>query len=265
MIDRCFFWLALAFYIGACGLTHRRIRDSRAASSLHHVNVLLIVLGFLLQSVGLVLRGQVLQRCPLTNSFEVTMFIVWALVLFYLVIGPSYRVSFLGAFTAPLVTLLLLVGLLVTTDTPHTPALKHSPWIEFHAAIGIMACGAFALAFVVAVMELKQERQLKSHHPGPIFRLLPSVEQLDVIGARLLMLGFALLTAGMIGGAISDKVVGPWPLPKVIWAWLTWLVYAVLLTARTKGNWRGRRAAVATMAAFIFLLTAFWGTSWLAR
>ncbi len=265
MTDRCFFWLALAFYIGACGLTHRRIRDNRAASSLHHINVLLIVIGFLLQLVGLVLRGQVLQRCPLTNPFEVTMFIVWALVLFYLVIGPSYRVSFLGAFTAPVVTLLLLTGLLATTDTPHPPALKHSPWIEFHAAIGIMACGAFALACVVAAMELKQEWQLKSHHPGPIFRLLPPVEQLDVIGVRLLMLGFVLLSIGMIGGAISNRIVDAWPLPKVAWAWTTWLVYAALLAARTVGNWHGRRAALATMAAFVFLLTTYWGTSWLTR
>ncbi|MEI8064090.1 MAG: cytochrome c biogenesis protein CcsA, partial [Verrucomicrobiota bacterium] len=104
-----------------------------------------------------------------------------------------------------------------------------------------------------------------SHHPGPIFRLLPPVEQLDVIGVRLLMLGFVLLSIGMIGGAISNRIVDAWPLPKVAWAWTTWLVYAALLAARTVGNWHGRRAALATMAAFVFLLTTYWGTSWLTR
>ena len=265
MTDRYFLWIALLFYVGASALTLWRLRSNRTASSLHHINVMLIIVGFLMHLVGLILRGQNLHRCPLTNPFEVTTFIVWALVLFYLVIGPSYRVSFLGAFTAPVVTFILLTGLLTANDTPHTPALKHSPWIEFHAGIGILACGAFALAFVVAAMDLVQDRQLKSHHPGPTFHLLPAVQQLDVIGVRLLMLGFVLLTAGMIGGAISDKIVGAWPWPKVAWAWATWLVYAALLAARTKGNWHGRRAALATMAAFVFLLTAYWGTSWLAR
>ena len=70
---------------------------------------------------------------------------------------------------------------------------------------------------------------------------------------------------GMIGGIISEKIVGAWPWPMVAWAWATWLVYAGLLAARTVGNWHGRRAALATMAAFIFLLTTFWGMSWLAR
>ena len=265
MTDRYYDWVALLFYVAATALTHRRLRVAQAAASLHHLNVILMVAGFLLQLTGLMLRGMSLQRCPLTNLFEAQMFIAWALVLFYLLIGASYRISFLGAFTAPMVTVLMLTGLVAPIDTPHLPALKHSPWIEFHAGIGILACGAFALAFVVAAMDFVQDRQLKSHHPGPTFHLLPAVQQLDVIGVRLLMLGFVLLTAGMIGGAISDKIVGAWPWPKVVWAWATWLVYAIVLAARTVGNWHGRRAAVATMAAFVFLLTAYWGMSWLAR
>ena len=263
MTDRYCLWMALLFYVAASVLTVWRVRGGRA--SLHQINVTLLIAGFVLQLSGLVLRGLNLHRCPLTNPFEVTVFIVWALVLFYLLIGPSYRVSFLGAFTAPVVTLILLTGLLAANDTPRGPTLKHSPWVEFHAGIGILACGAFALAFVVAAMDLVQDRQLKSHHPGPTFHLLPSVQHLDIIGVRLLMLGFGLLTIGMIGGVISDKLVGAWPWPKTVWAWSTWLVYAALLAARTAGNWRGRRASAATMAAFVFLLTAYWGMSWLAR
>ena len=114
-------------------------------------------------------------------------------------------------------------------------------------------------------MDLAQDRQLKSHNPCPSFHLLPPVQQLDVIGVRWLILGFILLTVGMIGGAISDKIVGAWPWPKTVWAWTTWLLYGALLAARTTGNWRGRRAAAATMAAFVFLLTTYWGMSWLAR
>ena len=204
MTDRYCLWMALLFYVAASALTVWRVRGGRA--SLHQVNVTLLIAGFLLQLAGLIFRGLNLHRCPLTNPFEVTVFIVWALVLFYLLIGPSYRVSFLGAFTAPVVTLILLTGLLAANDTPRGPTLKHSPWVEFHAGIGILACGAFALAFVVAAMDFVQDRQLKSHHPGPTFHLLPSVQQLDIIGVRLLILGFVLLTVGMIGGAIPGDI-----------------------------------------------------------
>ena len=222
-----------------------------------------MVAGFMLHFAGLLLRGMAEHRCPITNLFEVHAFIGWALVLFYLLIGPAYRVSFLGAFTAPVVALVLVTGWLVPS---HTLAVKpHSAWVEIHAAIGILACGAFALAAVVAAMDFVQDRQLKSHHPSPTFRLLPAVEQLDVIGVRLLILGFVLLTAGMIGGAVAEKLGQAWAWPKTIWAWATWLVYAALLAARTLGNWHGRRAAMATMVAFVFLLTTYWGLSWLVR
>ena len=86
MTDRYCLWLALLFYVVASVLTLWRVRGSRA--SLHEINVTLLIAGFLLQLSGLVLRGMSLHRCPLTNPFEVTVFIVWALVLFYLLIFP---------------------------------------------------------------------------------------------------------------------------------------------------------------------------------
>lgn len=265
MTDRLLIWLALMFYAGAGILTVYRLRRLGEASSLHHLNVVLIVAGFALHTAGLFLRGEHLQRCPLTNLFEAQVFIAWAAVLFYLLIGLSYRVSFLGAFTAPLVSAIVLTALLAPVDVAGREPLKHSGWVEFHAAIGIVSFGAFALSAVMGAMYLSQERQLKSRHPGATLWLLPSVDQLDVIGFRLLVLGFALLTVGMLGGAVSNRLVeNPWPWPKIVWAVWTWLIYAGLLGVRLTGAWRGHKAAEGAVAAFVLTLTAYWGASWLA-
>jgi ABC-type transport system involved in cytochrome c biogenesis permease subunit len=258
MTDREFLWLAEFFFVVSGVLTWLRWQTNEAASRLHRSNYLAMLAGFGLQTAFLYLRGLAVGRCPLTNAFETTVFVTWGATLFYLLIGPSYRVSFLGAFTAPLVLAISAVALLGLDDTPRLASLKHSPWVDFHAAIGILATGAFALAAVIAGMYLRQERQLKSHHPGRTFFLLPAIEQLEVIGGRLIILGFALLTVGMAGGVVSVHKVGPWTPGKTAWSVAVWLAYGALLMAQMTGTLRGRRLARTVIVLFVLLLVTFW-------
>ena len=58
-----------------------------------------ICAGFLFTNVFLFQRGHAIGRCPITNSFEVLVFMTWSMVLIYLVIGSGYRLSLMGAFT----------------------------------------------------------------------------------------------------------------------------------------------------------------------
>jgi ABC-type transport system involved in cytochrome c biogenesis permease subunit len=264
MSDRSYLWLALAFYATSVLLTIWRLKAKGTISSLQHVNQIVMVCGFAFHTVFLFLRGQADGRCPLTNLFETQAFIAWAAVLFYLLIGSSYRVSFLGAFTAPLVLVICLAALLAHIDVPHPGQLSASPWVEFHAAIAILAYGAFALGFVTGAMYLLQERQLKKRQLSASFLLLPSIEQLDVITFRLIVLGFGMLTVGMIGGIISYQIVGHWTRPKIVWAVTVWLLYAGVLAARLIWSLRGRKIAVVSMMSFAFMLVTFWGVSLLS-
>jgi ABC-type transport system involved in cytochrome c biogenesis permease subunit len=261
MTDRTFLWLALVFYGASCIVTLRRLRTAGGGPGLQQANYAAMVAGFALQTVFLYLRGRALGRCPLTNLFETQVFVTWAAVLFFLLIGPSYRVSFLGAFTAPLVLVICLAALLLPVDVVHAEPLSRSAWVEFHAAIAIVASGAFALAFVTGAMYLIQERQLKTRRLTSSFLLLPSIEQLDVIHFRLLIMGFGMLTAGMVGGIISYHIVGHWTVPKIIWASSVWLLYGALVAARGLWTLRGRKVALASMVSFALMLVGFWGVS----
>jgi ABC-type uncharacterized transport system permease subunit len=193
----------------------------------------------------------------------VQVFVAWALALFYLLIGPAYRVSLLGAFTAPVVFVLCLVALILPET--RTETLKRSPWVEAHAATAILAWGAFALAAIIGAMYLVQRHLLKSRHGSRMLFLLPALDQMEVVMWRLLALGSALYTVGMVGGVVSNRVVGVALLSKMIWVTAVWVVYSGLVLARALGRWHGRRFAISVIAAFVFSLVAFWGASWLAR
>jgi len=259
--DRTFLWLAQAFYAVSCVLTLRRLRAGGSGATLQRLNYAAMAAGFALHTLFLYLRGQAVGRCPLTNLFETQAFIAWAAVLFFLLIGPSYRISFLGAFTAPLVLLICLAALMLPVDVVQPQPAMRSAWVEFHAAIAILASGAFALAFVTGAMYLHQERQLKRRQLSSSFLLLPSIEQLDLIHYRLLIMGFAMLTVGMIGGLVSYHIVGHWTTPKIIWAVSVWILYGALVLARGLWTLRGRKVALASMMSFVFMLAGFWGVS----
>ena len=126
-------------------------------------NFTAIFAGFVFQTAFLYQRGHALGRCPLTNLFEVFIFLSWSMVLLYLVIGTAYRLSLLGAFTSPLVFVFQILALLMPMDTPSKVRIAQNSWLELHAALSVVAYGAFAMAGVAGVMYLAQERQLKTH------------------------------------------------------------------------------------------------------
>ena len=132
-------------------------------------NFLAVGLGFIFQTAFLSIRGHAVGRCPITNLFEVFIFLAWSIALIYMLIGPAYRLSLMGAFTAPLVFLIQTFALLAPIDVRHAVKLPANPWLEFHASMSLVAYGAFALACVAGVMYLVQERQLKTHQLRSIF------------------------------------------------------------------------------------------------
>src|SRR5437016_1774134 len=79
-------------------------------------NFLAIGLGFVFQTAFLSVRGHELGRCPLTNLFEVFIFLAWSVALIYMLVGPAYRLSLMGAFTAPLVVVLQGFALMAPID-----------------------------------------------------------------------------------------------------------------------------------------------------
>ena len=224
-------------------------------------NFFAILTGFLLQTGFLYLRGEKIGRCPLTSLFEVLIFLAWAMVLFYLLIGPTYRLSLLGAFTSPLVFLFQLVALVALKDTPVRIAQAPNPWMELHAAISIVAYGAFALACVAGVMYLTQERQLKTHNIHSIFYRLPPIRDLAVANGRLILTGFALLTVGifagfMIGGLQTHAV-------KIAWSIGVWLLYGVIFALSKGHRLSPRKVAWLSVAAFSAVLLTLSGINFI--
>ena len=154
-------WLLLSTLVFLGNFVHIAISLRKGSYHYSWWNFGAMVAGFVMQSVFLGYRGQDAGRCPITTGFDVLNFVAWSSVLLYLILGRTFRLSLLGAFTAPLVAMFQIIAM---------PALRHPPeyrpasdyWMEMHASISLLAYGAFALACIAGVMFLVQDRMLPS-------------------------------------------------------------------------------------------------------
>jgi HemX protein len=225
-------------------------------------NFAAVGLGFIFQTAFLSVRGHELGRCPITNLFEVIIFVAWSAALFYMVIGAAYRLSLMGAFTAPLVVLLQLTALLLPIDQPHRAKLPPNSWLEFHASISLVAYGAFALACIAGVMYLVQERQLKTHHLHSIFYHLPPLTDLFAAITRLLWWGFCLYTLGLVSGFFVGE---PLPWAQIVCAIAVWVLYGLILQGRYLHWFAPKRVAALCVLGFSAALTLLWGITFTAQ
>jgi HemX protein len=212
-------------------------------------NFIVMLTGFAFQTGFLHFRGQAVGRCPVTNLFEVLNFISWSIVLLYFFIGGTYRLSLLGTFTAPMV-FLIQIGALLLPDANRPAVFKKSAGMlpELHAAVSLVAYGAFAMACVAGVMYLVQERLLKKHRLNSIYQNLPPIADLAVAMQRVIFAGVVLLGVGLVVGYLAgtpkDHLMVIW------WAIGVWLTYTGVLVARWTHRVSPRRIAWMSVAAF---------------
>ncbi len=182
----------------------------------------------LLQLMTLGVRGEMVGACPLSEPGEILVYTAWSAVLCYLIVGPTYRVSLLGLFTAPLVVILQLLALIPGLMSLNPPRVETTTgWGESHAALSVLAFGALALSAVSGSMYLILDHMLKNKKfSSDLFKNLPSISLLIESIKRLSLVGVIVLTGGIIAGFLAPN----FDLNKHIWiAGFVWLAYTVFI------------------------------------
>ena len=195
LTDRGFFGLAVLLY-GASATWSFFIwrRGFRQDSRWQY---LLLLSAALLHTVAMAKRGFSLERCPVNNLFEATMFSAWTIVAVYLVVGAWRRLRFLGAFVSPVLFAMGVFALMPALDVKGPRPDFSGGLVSLHVALILLAYGAFGLGSAAGLMYLTQEHDLKFHKLRAIVSALPSIQGLELVIARFLVVGVVLLTAGL--------------------------------------------------------------------
>ncbi|RJR23017.1 MAG: c-type cytochrome biogenesis protein CcsB [Desulfobacteraceae bacterium] len=220
----------------------------------------LLLAGFFLHTLFLAMRYVSLGAAPVLDLTSALSFFAWSVTLAYLLLHLKLGLMVLGSFAAPFAAFFMIISSAMNwSDAPAGEGFK-SLWLTVHVGTIFLGNGLFAINFLGSIMYLVQEHYIKRKKLGSFYSRLPSLASIDAVNYQSLVVGFPLLTAGMISGSVyAQYALGTywqWD-PKEVWSFLTWLAYAALIHERVAIGWRGRRAAVMSIGCFLLLLFTF--------
>ena len=227
--------------------------------------------GVFIHTLGLVYRWVETHKTgygyiPLSNMYESLIFFSWTIVLIYLLLEFRFKQRIIGAFATAFAFMAIAASSILpgsdATIKPLMPALQ-SNWLAIHVITCFFGYAAFAVSFGISLLFLIQHRW--EGISGGI-GWLPNTKALDEINYRAIVLGFPMLTVGIITGAAwANYAWGSywgWD-PKETWSLITWLIYAAFLHARITRDWRGRRMAILSLVGFMAVLFTYFGVSYI--
>ena len=231
----------------------------------------LLTAGLLFHSLGLIFRWMETHQTgygyvPLSNMYESLIFFSWTIVLVYLILETKYQQKVIGLFVTPFAFLAIALTSIIpgvnAKITPLVPALQ-SNWLTLHVTTCFFGYASFAVSFGISLLYLIREKK-DTQGSGPTW--LPSPSVLDEINYKAIVIGFPMLTLGIITGAAwANYAWGSywtWD-PKETWSLITWFVYAAFLHARVTRDWRGRKAAILSLVGFAAVLFTYFGVNYL--
>ncbi len=257
-------WIPFVLYAAAAAvyIAHFARRDPRTG------RMATAVLGAALVAHTFLIGMQTMQAgyAPLVGTTAAISAFVWLLGLSYLYVELTTEERAMGAFVTTLLGALAILPALNPSIDPR-PALLRSPLFTVHVLSMLVAYASFALAFVVGITYVLLFKEIKAKHLGFFYARLPSLQVLDVMNSRAIVVGWLFLTSGLVVGIVwAAQIAGsPDPRaqamhttdPKILIALICWVIYSFALFARRAIGWSGRRAAWLSAIGFVIVLLNF--------
>ena len=240
-------------------------------------------------TLQLVARWYISGHFPISNLYESLFFLVWGISLGQLLIEREYQTPIIPAIAIPIEMLTVGFACFVLPEdlrisSSLVPALRSS-WLIMHVSVVMLSYSALLIGSLLSasVLFINKNKPLeirssstgiggfKTTNSNLINNFVEPInfshsEELDTLSYRSILVGFVLLTLGLITGAVwANEAWGTWWSwdPKETWAFISWLFYAAYLHMRISKGWQGRRPAILATAGFFIVLICYIGVNFL--
>ncbi|MBN1662652.1 MAG: cytochrome c biogenesis protein CcsA [Deltaproteobacteria bacterium] len=257
-MDMSFFYAALGIYlISAIGyiasLLIRRVLIAK-------ISTWIMGAAFAAHFFSFAFRFLLTGHSPVVNFYDTLSLMAWVMSGVYLGLQFKSKTRVLGAFVSPATFLLMIAASYGMSGRVAVSPILQSGLVPVHVILSVAGEALFVLASLAGAMYLMQDRLIKHKKVTSFTKFLPSLKELDRINHICLLWGFPLLTLGVLAGSIWARTAWgshwQWD-PKQVWTMLVWLIYAILLHQRLAIGWKGHKAALFSILAFLILLVSF--------
>ena len=275
----------LAFYLLLFSLPFSLIATFKNKSS-DFVKSLAIIANIFI-TLQLISRWIISSHFPISNLFESLCFLSWGLILAQLILEREYQTPIISTLSIPIILLTLGFACFVLPEDLRSssnlvPALRSS-WLVMHVSVVMLSYASLiigsCLSASVLLIDNNQALQIRSSSVGiggyKVTNIVSNeevikpyqfthLEKLDTLSYRSILVGFVLLTLGLVSGAVwANEAWGTWWSwdPKETWAFISWLFYAAYLHMRISKGWQGRKPALLATSGFFIVLICYLGVN----
>ncbi len=222
--------------------------------------------GLLAHTLFLVHRALTMTGSPLSSEMDWYLLAAWLLVAVYLGLVWSRPKTPFGLVLLPLALGLIGAATFLANHEPFAREPASQVWGLIHAASLLVAAVSVLLGFAAGMMYLFQSWRLKSKQPPARGLRLPSLEWLQKLNSRALVVAMMAVGVGVLSGMNLNLINHrrhesplPWTDPLVLatLGMFVWLTVAVLVGALYRPARAGRKVALMTVVSFVFLVLAF--------
>ena len=239
-------------------------------------------------TLQLLFRWSISGHFPISNLYESLYFLTWGITMGQLLIEREYKSPIISSIAIPVELATVAFACFVLPEdlklsSNLVPALRSS-WLVMHVSVVMLSYAALIVGSLLSASVLfinNKPLQIRSSSNGvggfkmpnkyALGDLVDSIEfthaeELDTLSYRSILIGFVLLTLGLISGAVwANEAWGTWWSwdPKETWAFISWLFYAAYLHMRISKGWQGRRPALLATIGSLVVLVCYLGVNFL--
>ena len=240
-------------------------------------------------TLQLIFRWSISGHFPISNLYESLYFLTWGITMGQLLLEREYESPIIPSVAVPIELFAVCFACFVLPEelklsSNLVPALRSS-WLVMHVTVVMLSYAALIIGSLLSASVLfvnkNKPLQIRSSSTGiggfkisnnySFNDLVDPIEfshseELDTLSYRSILVGFVLLTLGLISGAVwANEAWGTWWSwdPKETWAFISWLFYAAYLHMRISRGWQGRRPALLATSGFLVVLVCYLGVNFL--
>jgi ABC-type uncharacterized transport system permease subunit len=211
---------------------------------------------------GVSLRMAIFDGDSMRFGFAIALSVMlWLAIALYWIESFYARMEGLQVLGLPAAAVAALLPALFSEA--HVLANAGSMAFRLHFLMAMLAYSLFTLAALHALLMATAEKGLHRGRISPLLAGLPPLLTMEALLFRLIHVAFVLLTLTLVSGVFFSETLFGKALSfnhKTLFAFLSWVIFAALLTGRHLRGWRGRVALRWTLAGFAALLLAYVGS-----
>lgn len=251
--------IAIAFYLGGAILQYFSLKGRHKSNR----NKVLLVAAVALICHTLSFNGTLYSPAGLDLGFyTIASLIGWIMAIMVTLSGIRKPLQnlFIGVYPVAAITLALALPM-SSSEVISKSIQQWTPQLTSHILLSILAYSVLSIAAIQATLLAIQDHHLRHHLTNGLIMRLPALQTMEQLLFELVWVGIILLSISIFTGMLFiEDMFAQHLAHKTILSIIAWGIFSALLLGRYMLGWRGTTAIRWTIAGYLLLMLAFFGS-----